>query len=43
MCSGMDKEKVTVTVDQRLREIRILKAGQAIEFLKIEAEYDGRI
>lgn len=43
MCSNIDKEKVTMTVDQRLQEIRILKAGQPIEFLKIEAEYEGRI
>jgi hypothetical protein len=43
MCSDMDNEKVTVTLDQRLQEIRILKPGQPIEFLKIEGEYDGRV
>ena len=43
MCTGMDKEKVTVTIDQRLQEIRVLKAGQPIEFLKIWGEFNGRV
>ena len=40
---AIDKTRVTVTIDPRLKQVRIVRPEQPIEFLNILDEYDGRM